>query len=335
VPITDLTIKENDLVVATQGRAFWVLDDLSMVQQMQNNSAQKNVHLYNINPAYRYEGTQNLQVKNAGVNPTNGIVINYFLKNYTATDSVSIVLYDKNKKLIKSFNSLAKDEKDKLSVTKGMNQFVWNMEYAPAEKIEGMILWHGAVGGPKAAPGNYFVKVISTKDSAENNFEIKANPVYNTTQQAYEEQFDFLITVRDKFSDIQKAIKNIRLLRTQINDFTALQGKDIDKTIKQQADTINKQLTTIEEALYQTKAKSEQDVLNFPIRLNDKISGIYDYVVSGNTAPSKQVKETYEVLAGLANAQLQHLKTITEVDVKKLNELIIQKALPVIGVKKE
>jgi hypothetical protein len=335
VPITDLTIKENDLIVATQGRSFWVLDDLTPVQQKDNSILDKNVFAFSVNDAYRYSGFQIPNPKNAGMNPPNGAVINYYVKNISDSVKVSIDILDKNKKLIKSFSTKAKVKEDKIDVSAGMNQFVWNMLYPPAERVEGQIIWHGTVPGPKAAPGQYFYKIKAEKDSAEGSFVIKANPVYNLSQQDYEEQFNFLLAIRDKFNDIQKAGKNIRDIRKQINDFIDKQGKDVPKEIKQQADTINKQMTVIEEALHQTKAKSGQDVLNFPIRLDDKISGLYDFASSGNAAPAKQVKDAFAELGGQADIQLNKLKKIMDEDLVKFNALIREKALPVIGVKKD
>ncbi len=335
VPITDMTIKENDLIVATQGRSFWVIDDLTVVQQKASGLANKSLHVFDVNDAYRYDGYQNLNAKNAGINPPNGPVINYFLKNINDSSKVTIEILDKNKKQVKLFATDAKEKTDKIEVTKGMNQFVWDMNYPPADKIDGQILWHGTVGGPRAAPGNYFYKIKADKDSAAGGFVIRANPVYAISQQDYEAQFDFLITVRDKFNEIQKAQKNIRDVRRQINDFTDKQGKELPKDIRQLADTINKQMTTIEEALHQTRAKSGQDVLNFPIRLDDKISGMYDFAVSGNAAPAQQVKEAYTELAAQADAQLAALKKIFDADLVTLNRMIREKSLPLIGLKKE
>ena len=335
VPITDMTIKENDLIVATQGRAFWVLDDLTIIQQKDNNNTDKNLFAFPVNDAYLFDGFQNPNPKNAGMNPPNGSVINYYLKNVTDSTKLSISILDRNNKLIKTFATNAKEKDDKIDVSKGMNQFVWNMNYPPAEKIEGLILWHGNVPGPKAAPGQYMYKIKADKDSVEGNFNIKANPAYNLTTQDYEAQFNFLISVRDKFADIQKAIKNIRELRKQISDFTDRLGKDLPPAIKQQADTINKQMTTIEEALHQTKAKSGQDVLNFPIRLDDKISGLYDFASSGNSAPAKQVREAFADLASQADIQLNKLKKIMDEDLPSFNQLIREKALPLIGLKKD
>jgi photosystem II stability/assembly factor-like uncharacterized protein len=335
VPITDLTIKENDLIVATQGRSFWVLDDLSVVQQNAAGITNKNLHVFNVNDAYRFDGYINSNAKNAGTNPPNGSVINYWVKSLNDSTKVSIEVMDKNNKRIKLFATDAKEKENKIDVSKGMNQLVWDMNYAPAEKIDGQILWHGVVGGPKAAPGNYNYKVKVDKDSAEGSFTIKANPTYKLTQQDYEDQFNFLISVRDKFSDIQKAIKNIQEVRKQINDFTTRAGKDLPKDLKQQADTINKQLTSVEEALHQTKAKSGQDVLNYPIRLDDKISGLYDFAVSGTAAPARQVKDAFTELGAQADEHLNKLKKIMSTDLPALNKMIREKEVDLIGVKKD
>jgi hypothetical protein len=124
-------------------------------------------------------------------------------------------------------------------------------------------------------------------------------------------------------------------LRAQLNDFTSRAGKDLPKEIKQQIDTVNKQMTTIEEALYQTKAKSGQDVLNYPIRLNDKISGVFDAANSGMQPPSKQAQEVFSALSSQTDAELAKLKRIKEVDLPHLNEMIKQSTLPVIGLKKD
>ena len=333
VPITDITIKENDLIVATQGRSFWVLDDLTIVQQKTAEIINKAMHVFDVNDAYRYEGNQDLQAKNAGINPPNGSVINYYLKNIADSPVVSIEILDQDKKQVKLFAVNAKEKANKIDVNKGMNQFVWDMQYAAAEKIEGQILWHGTVPGPKAAPGKYFYKIKADKDSAEGSFMIKANPVYKATQQDYEDQMNFLLAIRDKFNAIQKANKNIADLRKQINDFTDKQGKKLPASIKSQADTIIKQLTTIEEALHQTKAKSDQDVLNYPIRLDDKLAGLYKFASSGNTAPAQQGKETFAELSAQTDVQLNKLKQLLEEELPKLNQQIRDKLLPAIGLK--
>jgi hypothetical protein len=172
------------------------------------------------------------------------------------------------------------------------------------------------------------------KDSADQVFAVKADPNYKTTQAEYEEQFAFLWNVREKFNQTQQAIKDIRTLRSQINEFTGRTGKDsAAKEVKVLADTITKRLTAIEETLYQTKAKSGQDVLNYPIRLNDKLSGLFDAANSGNFAPSKQVRDVYTDLARQVDAELEKLAAIRQKDVPALNDLIRKNARPAIGLK--
>jgi len=338
VPITDLAIKNNDLIVGTQGRSIYILDDLTVVQQQNETIANKKLHVFDVEPAYRMPGGRGRfgrggTVTNAGANPPNGTVINYYLKEADDSAKLSIEVMDKDKKAIKTYSTTSKD--NKIEINKGVNQFVWDMNYPVAEKVDGLILWNGFVGGPKAAPGQYFAKFKLGKDSTEVPFTILADPNYKISNAEHAEQFDFLIKVRDKFSEVMKAIKNIREVRSQMNDFTSRMGKEIPKEVKTQIDTINKQMTAVEESLHQTKAKSGQDVLNFPIQLDDKLASLYRAAGAGQSAPSNQAKAAYLELSVLIDAQLNKLKNIMSEDVSKLNQLIHEKTLPVIGVKTE
>lgn len=336
VPITDLAIKNNDLIVATQGRSFYVLDDLSVVQQMNNDIMMRDLYVFNVNPAWRIPARGfGSRAVNAGANPTAGALINFFVKEVKDSTKASVTIMDKNKKVIRTYSTDAKEARDKMDVSKGMNQFAWNLLYPDAERIDGMILWNGVPGNIVAPPGDYYFTLKVGKDSAQGNFIVKADPNYKISPAEYAEQFAFLQTVQDKFNEVQKAIKDIRALRNQINEFTGRQPKDSIKEIKTLADSINKKLTVIEETFYQTKSKSGQDVLNYPIRLNDKLSGLFDAANSGNMAPSKQVKDVFADLARQCDEQMSKLKKIKDEDLVLLNKLIREKAVPVIGLKKE
>ncbi|HRX92720.1 MAG TPA: hypothetical protein P5158_01310 [Chitinophagaceae bacterium] len=337
VPVTDLAIKDNDLIVATQGRSFYVLDDLSVVQQMNENILNKDLYVFDVSPTWRIRsrGFSFREPENAGANPPSGTLINFYVKNITDSTKASVTISDKNKKVIKTFATNAKKASDKLELENGMNQFVWNLLYPEAERVDGMILWNGVPGGIFAPPGEYFYKMKVGKDSTEGSFIVKADPNYTITQADYDEQFLFLQKVQNKFSEVQKAVKDIRALRSQINDFTQRQEKGAVKEVKQMADSINQILTEIEETFYQTKAKSSQDVLNYPIRLNDKLSGLFDAANSGNMAPPKQAKDVYAVLEKQCDEQLLKLKNIQDNEISELNHMIREKALPVIGLKKE
>lgn len=341
VPITDLTIKENDLIIATQGRAFWVLDDLSMVQQKDSTILSKNWHVFAVNDAYRTEGGgrrgnrgAGAALPNMGENPTSGVIFNYFVREGLDTANLRITIYNKQNQPIKTFSKSAKELSDKLDFTSGINQFIWDMNYPAGEKTEGMILWNGGIGAAKAAPGKYQAKFTLGNDSVWVPFVIKANPNYAISEADYDAQLAFLLQVRDKFNQVQISIKDIRSVRAQINDFTGRMDTANTKEIRKMADSIQKQLTSIEEALYQTKSKSGQDVLNFPIRINDKLAGLYGVAASGQNAPSKQAKEAFAELAAQADVQMDKLKKVMSSDIATLNKLINDKQLPVIGIKK-
>jgi hypothetical protein len=268
-----------------------------------------------------------------GENPPTGAVFNYFLKDADDSAKVSITIFDKQHKAIKTFSRNAKEVSDKIDFNSGLNQFVWDMNYAPGERIEGLILWNGGIGSVKAAPGKYSARFRYGKDSVDVPFTIKGDPNYKMTEADYDAQVGFLLEIRDKFNDVQKAIRNIRTLRGQINEFTARLDTAGTKEIRKMADSVNKQMTAVEEALYQTKSKSGQDVLNFPIRLNDKLAGLYNVAASGQNPPSKQARETLADLGGQSDLQLAKLKKILDTDLKTLNRMIHEKQLPVIGIK--
>lgn len=335
VPITDIALKDNDLIVATQGRSFWVLDDLTVVQQKKTNILQKNLHVFPVNNTYRLEGggSRIPAPKNSGENPHQGIVINYFLKGLTDSALVAITIFDKAGHCIKTYNNSTLSSRNKIEVEEGMNQFVWDMNYPSAITIDGLVLFNGNIGATKAAPGKYMARVKYNNDSADISFLIKSDPAYKTTEAEYDQQVDLLLQIRDKFDEVQKAIINIRSIRMQINEFSKGIDTLTNKTLKLLGDTIIKKITLIEEALYQTNAKSSQDVLNFPIRINDKLASLYGVVSSGQNAPTKQANDFFSLISCQAGQEVLKFKNIIESDLKQFNSLIYAQQIPVIGIK--
>ncbi|MEY4885819.1 MAG: hypothetical protein RL151_1128, partial [Bacteroidota bacterium] len=179
-------------------------------------------------------------------------------------------------------------------------------------------------------PGNYSARIKVGGDSVDIPFTVAGDPNYKVSQADYEAQFDFLRQVKGKFDEVMQAIKDIQGLRTQIKDFIDRQGADYPKALKQQSDSLTAHLTAIEEVLHQTKAKSGQDVLNYPIRIDDKLGGVFDMAASGNMAPSRQARDVYAELAAQADVQLEKLRKIRSEELKAFNAAIREQALPVI-----
>jgi photosystem II stability/assembly factor-like uncharacterized protein len=339
VPVTDLTIKDNNLVVATQGRAFWVLDDLGLLQQFNADSLQPRLHIFAVEDAWRFGGGggrrfRDRAISNAGQNPPAGVVIHYWLKDAPDSPKVSITVFDKQHLPIRTFRTGSKEADTKLECHSGMNAFVWDMLYAPTVKVPGMLLWTGGAGTPMAAPGRYTARIRYNHDSADVPFVIRADPNFALTEADYDDQVGFLLQVRDKYNAVQNAILQIRSIRGQLQ---ALNGRldSTGKPVRKLSDSIIHQLTAVEESLYQTKSKSDEDMLNFPIRVNDKLSGLYGFAAGGNTVPSKQAREVFAALSAKADVQLDRLKAIIRDQLSALNKLVYEHQVPVISTKVE
>jgi hypothetical protein len=332
-PITDLTIKNNDLVVATQGRSLWILDDLSMVQQLDPAFINKNMHVYQMNDAYRIPGVSSRWgapsvPANSAMNPPKGAVVNYWVKTVTDSTNASITIVSPTGKVIKKFATGSKE--NPLTLKRGFNQFVWDLKYPEAEKADGLILWNGTPSGITAAPGKYTAHIQIGGDSTSVTFNLLADPNYKCTQADYEAQVSFLLQVQDKFNETMKAIRKIKSTREQLTGYTTRLGKTCPAALKNLGDSLSKRLTAIEELLHQTKAKSGQDVLNYPIRLDDKLSGVFDMANSGNMAPPKQALDVFSGLATQVDAALAQLQVVLGEGLQAFNKMIVELRLPVI-----
>jgi photosystem II stability/assembly factor-like uncharacterized protein len=337
-PITDLLIRDNNLIVATQGRSIYILDDLSFIENYQatNVNASKVfpvANAYRVPPQMggrRNRGARMGMPANVGVNPSKGVVINYWLKETNDSTTIQIDILDENKKLVRHYSS-KETGKDKsgIVVENGLQQFIWNLYHKEIEKpSDDLILWNGSTSPVLAAPGKYYAKVSIDKDSVIYPFELIADPNYKVSNADLKAQEQFLLEVASSFNTTMKALKGIKEIRTQVQ---VLQKKTKDSSFQKQSEALLASLKTIEEALHQTKAKSGQDVLNFPIRLDDKIAGVFESAASGYVAPTKQVKETYIALKLQVDEQLKMYETIKKEGVKALNDAVHKLMIPIIG----
>ncbi len=331
VPVTDLTIKNNDLIVATQGRSFWILDDLSLIQEMKPEISSKAFHLFEMRDAWLIGGYKEEKPKNAGLNPKPGALVNFWLSAEPDTSTlVKIQFLDNKKSVIKSYSSKESDKDKKIELKKGLNQFNWDFSYPVAEKLEGLMLWNGSISGPKAAPGNYYVKVHFNKDSVLVPYKILRNPELTATDEDMVLQHNLLVEIRDTFSSIIKLLKDNRDIRNQINQYTSKMGDKLPKNIKDSADVIIKKLTGIDDEIHQNKIQANQDMLNFPIKLDDKMAGLYNVVSTGDFRPSEQSRLVFKELSEQFKLQKDKFSKVKSDDLKYFNEMIRLEKLPVI-----
>jgi photosystem II stability/assembly factor-like uncharacterized protein len=342
VPITDLTIKENHLIAATQGRSLWLIDDLSPFQQImqapdfqtKGDLSKKALHLFKPAPAYRTSGSSSKGSKTNGENHPNGSLIHFYLKQKPADkDTVTLCVMEANGDTIRFFSTLF-NQPDALkgkstrfgplkNLKAGGNLFVWNMLYPDAEKFDGMILWSYDLEGPKAVPGAYKVRLTSAGKTEEQTFQILPDPRSKATSGDFSQQFEFVQSVSNKLTDMHRTIREIRKVRPQIKTMVADLPKEAPfQAIKTLAGQIDSSMTKVEEALYQTKNRSSQDPLNFPVRLNDKLANLMGLNVFGDFPPTQQSLEVRDYLFKLADDQLNTWKSLKSKDLPELNRLI-------------
>jgi photosystem II stability/assembly factor-like uncharacterized protein len=342
VPITDLALhaREDDLVVATQGRSFYVLDDLPALRQLHALSPQQRARGALLRPEDTYRlrggrgGTDDDDAVTFGRNPPTGAVVHFWL-NEKPRKPVTLEFLDAKGILIRKFESQVGDEKPaskeiedvnqdpKFPVDKGLNRFVWNLRYPDAKRIEGMILWGGLLNGPLAVPGEYQVRITVEGNTETKPFLVRKDPRLATTPEDFEKQFELLTQLRDKLTSTHEGILRIRDVRGQLQDFAGrhkqnAQAADVVKAAQELAG----KLTAIEEELYQTKNKSPQDPLNYPIKLNNKLAALAGVVASADARPTDQSYVVYEDLVTRINAQLAQLSGLIRNDLAQFNALV-------------
>jgi photosystem II stability/assembly factor-like uncharacterized protein len=369
VPITDLAIhkREKELVAATQGRSFWIFDDLPTLHQLMDAGgfkAASETKLFKPKETYRMQagGGFNLPANTTlGKNPANGVVVYYSLKSKPASDMVLEFFYTSGKS-IRKFTARAPRPQPspgtaqaqtppsppageegegfgggppaRVTTDVGLNRFVWDMRYAEAVRFPGMILWSGETRGPRVAPGNYQVKLTVDGQTMTETFEVKPDPRLTTTPADYAKQLELSLKIRDKLTETHNAIIQIRDARKQVDDLVKrISGQSNAKAIVDAGTALNKKLTEVEEALYQTKNQSSQDPLNFPIRLNNKLAALQGVISRSETPPNEQSFAVYAELSGEIDAQLQKLAQIMKTDVPAFNQLVRDASIPAVVVK--
>jgi photosystem II stability/assembly factor-like uncharacterized protein len=336
VPITDLAIKDDNLIAATQGRSFWMIDDLTPLHQINDQVANSQFYLFNPMASYKIAGRgRRSPSKTSGQNHPGGVMVHYYVKSLTDSTRISLEFMEQDGSTIKTYSSSAKKKNEKIETKEGLNRFVWDMRYADAESFDGLIMWWASVGGPTAKPGAYKVKLTVDGQSMEVPFEILPDPRATATPADYEAQFDFLIAVRDKLSETHQAIKQIREVRGQINKVTeSMKDKEEYKPIIEESKRILEEMKEVEEALYQTKNRSGQDPLNFPIRLNNKLAHLSSQVGMGNNPPTAQAEAVRKEITKAIDKELTSLNKIMEQDIPALNQQIKDTGIDFISAKK-
>ena len=361
--IRDLAVKDNDLVVATHGRSFWIIDDLTPLHQLNDNNHDDDAILFKPDLSYRMAQSGGWNRPNnllSGQNHPNGVIINYYIKNLQEGDYIRIDIENKDGSVIRTFtnnqdkyskienndvnkmvgnpvlsnpndidNALSSDNLGSLSPKSGGNRLIWDMRYPGFKSFEGMVLYSSPNVGPKVAPGKYNIKMTYNDQILQKEFEIVKDPRVKISQADYQDQLEFLINVRDEVSRANQKIIDIRNIK---NNMIFIRDKSSNNLELQEL--INKYLTDISEIennIHMTKNQSRQDPLNYGIRINNRIAFLLADSQRGDYPPTDQSKEFFIQIKKELDTEILKLDALIDKHSQKIENYLEENKIELIS----
>jgi len=324
--VPDLVVEDHDLVIATHGRSFYVLNDIGVLRQLRPGIDSEAAHLFQPRDVWR---------------TLNQASIDYFLK--TPSDKVTIDLLDGKGELVRSFVGTPEDDKKKEDNNDveseffgprgpkppprkaGVNRFTWDLRYSGAKTFEGMVLWSArAEVGPVAPPGDYAVRLTAGGVTQTAKFRVMRDPRLTTvTDEDLQKQFQLASQVRDRLSEADQMVIDIRAIKKQLKDRVE---KAKDPELNAAAERLETKLSAVEEEVYQVRNRSDQDPLNFPIKLNNMLGALARSIGTGDARPTDQSYAVFKELSDRLDAQKAKIEEALRT-LAPLNEQLQRKGL--------
>jgi len=345
-PIHDLIIKNDDLAVATHGRSFWILDNITPLRQAASSSSSEDMTLYKPEITYILHWPEFYEKRQpVGENPPVGAVLYYYLKS-TPKGPVTLEVFDSENKLVRKFSS--EDAKkaatppewpdqeppaEKIPAAVGINRFAWDLRYEGPVELPGEPGAEFRDRGPVALPGNYGVRLTANGKTVTAPLELKSDPRVNVSPADLQKQFDLAMKIREQISEIHQTAREIREVRTQLHGMNdRLESDPHFKGILSASSDLDKRMTPVEQQLLQVQAKSSEATLNFPVLIDERLHGLAFAVGSADAAPTQQEFQAFQELSGQAAPLIAQWKQVKSADLVALNDMMKKENVPVIYV---
>ena len=359
VSVRDLTVHGNDLIAATHGRAFWLIDDVSPLRELTADVTRKPIHLFQPATAMLWDGSGWRRDGDAGENAPPGVLVDYWLKDTPARGTaVTMQFLDAKGALIRSFvaenavdtthstsDSVAakKPATDSVSyyaadsiprIRPGTNRFLWNLRYPDARELKNTVIDEGSLTGPKVPPGTYTVRLIVGKDTSSRQFAVVADPRSTSTTAELVAQFDAAQRVRLRLNELVERVERLEDLQTQL-DARSDQAKDqpYAKQVSDAAKAARVKLEVVRSELYETACHVDQCTLDQPVRLYNWFITLNSQLQTGAYPPTQQHGEIFTDLSTKLDVQLKALEQIENDDIRKFNEMLQGLGIPSVFVK--
>ncbi len=358
VSVRDLTVHGNDLIAATHGRAFWVIDDLSPLRELTDVVMKKPVHLFQPATAMLWDGRGWQRNGAAGENPPPGALVDYWLRETPATGSaVTVQFADAKGTIIRTFNTMVRKDSSAISdsiaarkvetdsiayyaadsiprLKAGTNRFFWDLRYPDAREMPNTVIDEGTLSGPKVPPGTYTVRLIVGSDTSSRQFAVIADPRATATTADLVAQFDAAQRVRTRLNEIVERAGRIEDLQSQL-DARVEQTKDqgYATQVADAAKAARAKLEVVRDQLYEIGCHVDQCTLDMPVRLYNWFVTLNAQVQTGAYAPTQQHGEIYNDLSAKLDVQLQAMDRIEREDIVSFNTMLQGLGVPSVFVK--
>ena len=369
VPIHDMVVKADDLIVGTHGRAFWVLDDLTPLHEVSSGVHNSGAYLFKPRDAYRFliepnpyatpepgpdkfywlslgmpatfytdatpEGAPVRRYLDAGPNPPDGVVVTYYLGEQ-AEGEVRLVFLDNEGNEIAAASSAPEDADEvRLSTRQGANRYVWDMRYPGGLRLPDDRIEKRPFQGPLAPPGEYQVRIEVGGETQTQRFRILRDPRITATDADLHEQFEMLIELRDKLTESQREVLRSRAVREQVDQWVRrAEGHSGYERLSEAAADLKEKLLAVEGELVDRPDRTWAEQRNrsslFVKKLNGRLADLIDTVAISHSAPPKQCYDVYALLSGGIDAQLTQLNEIMETDLEGFRSVLDELEVPLI-----
>jgi photosystem II stability/assembly factor-like uncharacterized protein len=345
-PIRDLVVKDGDLVVATHGRSFWILDDINPLRQLNAQIASSDVYLFRPRPTIRLHGLGGVVPRGAvGQNPPDGAIVYYYLKTAPKEkEEITLQVLDGKGTVIRKYSNIEKQEGAKqkewpdqaeaqntLPAKARMNRFAWDLHYEKPTAIPGAMNSDWQPDGPWALPGSYTLKLTVAGNSYSAPVEVKLDPRVKVTQADLQKQFDLAAKIVAAVNQDHQTVIQIHGLRDQLKALEErLKAEKKGDNIIKAADDLDKKISAVEEELYQPKVQSTEDNLNYPDKLDQQLISLASGVENADAAPNTAAFERFKDLSAQLDAQMTKWHEVENKDLPALNDLIRKEKIPAI-----
>ncbi|MGH9454403.1 MAG: hypothetical protein ACRD2O_10600, partial [Terriglobia bacterium] len=349
-PVRDLVVKRDDLVAATHGRAFWILDDVSPLRQWSSQITKSAVYLFKPSVAYRTErGGGQTPHGPVGHNPPGGAIIDYYLKSKPAPkQAVTLAILDSGGKVVREYSSLKPKETEKqeenvplqkkgqqLPAQPGLNRFTWDLRCEGAVKIEKYNLYEYEDGlhGPLALPGEYTVRLTAGGKTLTAPLTVKLDPRLKSTPSDLEKQLKLALDIRQRLTQIDTAVNQAQSLEGQLTALAKdLGGESGQQAMVKAANDLNAKLKEFVNTLIDPEITGSEDSLNYPLRLDGKYAVLETVVESANHAPGQQSFAVFQSLNQRLDPVMANWESMRTKDLASLNDMMRKAKVPALRI---